>query len=71
MKHHTSTSISCRHGHMSACLSIRPSHSDIVSKWLNTESWRQHHATAQGLVFWRQRPRRNSNWVTWNRGRQM
>jgi len=48
------------------CVSIcvRLSHSGIVSKRLNVGSRKQCRTIAPGLVFWRQRSRRNSNWVT-------
>jgi len=31
------------------CPSVRPSHADIVPKWLNTELRKQRHTIAQGL----------------------
>ena len=41
------------------CLSVRH-----MPKWLNVESRKQCHTIAQGLVFWCQKSKRNSNEVT-------
>jgi len=41
------------HGHVSVCLSVRPSvrpsQVGVLLKRLNVESYKQHHTTAQGL----------------------
>jgi len=46
------------------CLSVRLSQAGVLQKWLNLGSHKQCCTTSQGLVFWGQKSRRNSNGIT-------
>jgi len=47
----------------SVCRSVCLSRTGTVPKRLNVGSRKQRYTIAQGLVFWCQKTRRNSNWV--------